>query len=181
MNKIMQKALVIRFAMSLTLVFVSGCVLIDHSRNSGPDEFGVVTRAPLAQPPDFSLRPPRAGAKRPNEVETREQARRRLFGRSVQTRGLMPEPDTDDRRSEGERALLFKADALDVDPSIRDAVERESGIVEEDPNFVDTLMFWKGTKKQDAVVDPSSESERLRRNEALGKKPNDGSTITKKN
>ncbi len=180
MIKRSREALVVVCLLCFSMVYSSGCVLFDHSRNSGPDEFGVVSRAPLAQPPDFSLRPPRAGAKRPNEVETREQARRRLFGRSVQARGIIPERDPNDSRSEGERALLFKADALDIDPSIRDAVERESGIVEEDPTFVESLLFWKPTKGKDAVVDPGGESERLRRNEALGKKPTDGSTITKK-
>ena len=39
---------------------LSGCVLFDDSRRVGPDEFGVVSRAPLSQPPDFALRPPRA-------------------------------------------------------------------------------------------------------------------------
>ncbi len=180
MIKRSREACVIAILLGLSMIHSSGCVLFDHSRNSGPDEFGVVSRAPLAQPPDFSLRPPRAGAKRPNEVETREQARRRLFGRSVQARGILPERDPNDSRSEGERALLFKAKALDVDPSIRDAVERESGIVEEDPAFVESLLFWKPANGKNAVVDPSRESERLRRNEALGKKPTDGSTLTKK-
>ena len=40
---------------------LSGCILFDGSRRTGPDEFGVVSRAPLSQPPDFALRPPRAG------------------------------------------------------------------------------------------------------------------------
>lgn len=177
----MRKAFSVGISAALAGIFVSGCILFDGSRGSGPDEFGVVTRAPLAQPPDFSLRPPRAGAKRPNEVETREQARRRLFGRTARARGALPERDPNDNRSDGERALLYKADALDVDPSIRDAVARESGIVQEDPGFVESLLFWKSTNKDDAVVDPANEAERLRRNEALGKKPTDGSTITKQN
>ncbi|RYE94373.1 MAG: DUF3035 domain-containing protein [Oxalobacteraceae bacterium] len=33
-----------------------------------PDEFQVTTRAPLSMPPDFSLRPPRPGASRPQEL-----------------------------------------------------------------------------------------------------------------
>ncbi|HAA90810.1 MAG: hypothetical protein CMM48_09115 [Rhodospirillaceae bacterium] len=177
----MRTAFSVGLSAALAGLLVSGCVLFDGTRDTGPDEFGVVSRAPLAQPPDFSLRPPRAGAKRPNEVETREQARRRLFGRTTRTRGAVPERDPNDNRSDGERALLHKADALDVDPTIRDAVARESGIVREDSGFVDSLLFWKSDQKKDAVVDPSNEAERLRRNEALGKDPTDGSTITKKN
>ena len=61
---------------------LSGCVLFDDTRRSGPDEFGVVSRAPLSQPPDFSLRPPRAGAKRPNEVTPRDDAQKKLLSDS---------------------------------------------------------------------------------------------------
>src|SRR4051795_5357036 len=39
-----------------------------------PDEFQVTTRAPLSMPPDFSLRPPRPGASRPQELSQRQQA-----------------------------------------------------------------------------------------------------------
>ena len=39
-----------------------------------PDEFTVTTRAPLSMPPDFSLRPPRPGASRPQELSERQQA-----------------------------------------------------------------------------------------------------------
>ena len=170
-----------RFTALLVAWAMSGCVLIDDTRNSGPDEFGVVSRAPLAQPPDFSLRPPRAGAKRPNEVETREEARRRLFGRSAIRTGGLPERSANAPRSDGERALLHKADALDADPSVREAVARESGVIQEDKSFVDSLVFWKPSNKNEAIVDPASEAKRLRRNEALGKLPTDGSTITKKN
>jgi hypothetical protein len=176
----MPKAIMAPAALIALAISVSGCVLIDDTRSAGPDEFGVVSRAPLTQPPDFSLRPPRAGAKRPNEVETREEARRRLFGRTAGARGGVPERAPGDTRSEGERALLHHAEALDVDPSIREAVARESGIVQEDPGFVDSLLFWKSEKATDAVVDPEREAARLRKNEALGKKPTDGSTITKK-
>jgi hypothetical protein len=177
----MNKAIAKSFTALLVGSALSSCILIDDTRSSGPDEFGVVSRAPLAQPPDFSLRPPRAGAKRPNEVETREEARRRLFGRSAGRRGGVPERGTNDLRSEGERALLHKADALDADPSVREAVARESGVIQEDKSLVDSLVFWKSSDKKEAVVDPASEAQRLRKNEALGKSPTDGSTITKKN
>jgi hypothetical protein len=65
--------------LGLAALFLSGCVLFDGSRRTGPDEFGVVTRAPLSQPPDYALRPPRAGAKRPNEVSPRDEARDQLL------------------------------------------------------------------------------------------------------
>src|SRR5712672_2539335 len=42
----------------------------------GPDEFAVESRAPLTIPPDFELRPPQAGAARPQEVSAAERARK---------------------------------------------------------------------------------------------------------
>ena len=41
-----------------------------------PDEFQVVSNAPLSMPPDYNLRPPTPGAARPQEGTVREQAER---------------------------------------------------------------------------------------------------------
>ena len=41
-----------------------------------PDEFAVVKRAPLAMPPDYTLRPPTPGAQRPQEQTTDKQGSR---------------------------------------------------------------------------------------------------------
>jgi len=45
---------------------------------TGPDEFAVESRAPLTIPPDFELRPPQAGAARPQEVTAAERARKAI-------------------------------------------------------------------------------------------------------
>ncbi len=39
-----------------------------------PDEFAVESRAPLTIPPDFNLRPPEPGARRPQEKTAQQQA-----------------------------------------------------------------------------------------------------------
>src|SRR5579885_1352537 len=44
-----------------------------------PDEFTVVARAPLELPPDYTLRPPRAGALRPQDQTPTAQARSTVF------------------------------------------------------------------------------------------------------
>src|SRR3954469_19468556 len=66
-----------------TLVLLAGCGSSQLSRTFGltrdaPDEFTVTTRAPLSLPPDFSLRPPRPGAPRPQEQSERQQAEEAL-------------------------------------------------------------------------------------------------------
>lgn len=49
-----------------------------------PDEFTVVTRAPLALPPEFALRPPQPGVQRPQELGPVEAARQSVFNPSGQ-------------------------------------------------------------------------------------------------
>ncbi len=44
-----------------------------------PDEFSVVTKAPLILPPDYALRPPEPGAPRPQELQPQQQAQRALL------------------------------------------------------------------------------------------------------
>src|SRR5262245_64921196 len=44
-----------------------------------PDEFKVVSRAPLSMPPDYNLKPPTPGAPRPQEGTPRDQAEASVF------------------------------------------------------------------------------------------------------
>src|SRR3546814_9841832 len=87
-------------------------------KSGGPDEFAVVSRAPLTVPPDFGLRPPRPGERRPNEVTPREEARSTILGqpapRSDAQGGV--QGATPDSRSPAENAFLQEAGALHVDP-----------------------------------------------------------------
>ncbi len=65
------------------LAALSGCENTRRAMGMGkqaPDEFAVLTRAPLELPPDYGLRPPVPGAERPQEATTREQARLFLLG-----------------------------------------------------------------------------------------------------
>jgi hypothetical protein len=168
--------------LALTAVALSGCVLFDGSRRSGPDEFGVVTRAPLSQPPDYALRPPRTGAQRPNDVSPREEARTQLLNvtsRNGDSRYALASGANgaagaaqEDGPSRGEHALLKQADALNVDPDIRVLIDRENGRVKEDDSLVDKLVFWRPKEEPGAkVIDAKKEAERLSRNAAVGAPP----------
>lgn len=159
------------------VLFLSGCEnardAIGISKQS-PDEFAVVTRAPLTLPPDYGLRPPKPGAPRPQEVEVKDSARGILVptqqraGSGVETR-----PSA----SIGEIALLAKAGAKDADPGIRRLIDRESSILAtEDESFVDSLIFWQDKGPPGEIVDAAKESQRLRENAALGNSPTTGRT-----
>src|SRR3569832_2521653 len=69
-----------------------------------PDEFRVVTKAPLVLPPDYSLRPPAPGEPRPQELQPESAARTALLG--------MREGEA---RSDGEKMLAAKAGAEKAD------------------------------------------------------------------
>ncbi len=185
---------------SVIIFFAAGLLLSGCSNQGGnilgfeknaPDEFAVVKRAPLALPPDFGLRPPRPGAPRPQEEDARESAQNSLLGNTTasaqptrrEARALRAERIGN--RSAGEIALLNRTGALDVDPSIRQVINRETaGAVDDaDEGFVDKLLFWREKKEAQgtseyAIIDPTLEKQRLRENESLGKPVTAGKTPT---
>lgn len=140
-----------------------------------PDEFVVVTKAPLVLPPEFGLRPPEPGAPRPQEVPARDRAAAAFGGTSTDAAGQITPLG---RRaapgatpaSAGEQALLSQARASNVDPDIRRKVNDEfTQLAERDSRFVDRLMFWQPPAEPGLAIDPAKEAQRLRENAATGK------------
>lgn len=165
----------------LSAVALAGCSGVSETfgleSKRPPDEFRVVSRAPLSVPPDFSLRPPEPGAVRPQEGTTSQQARTAVFGRQGQVLPADQQVTVSDGRSQGEIALLKQADALNVDPAIRQEVDRESAkLAEEQDSFLNSLVFWREKEEPGTVVDATAESRRLKENEALGQAPTEGET-----
>jgi hypothetical protein len=73
------------FASSLVFsagaLLMSGCTDLKRAiglEKNSPDEFAVESRAPLEMPPDFDLRPPEAGASRPQEKSSDKLARQAI-------------------------------------------------------------------------------------------------------
>lgn len=128
-----------------------------------PDEFRVVTKAPLVVPPDYALRPPAPGEPRPQELQPESAARAALAGQAAAA-----------QRTDGERLLVARAGADKADPLIRYVVDDEFGdIAHKDKSFADRVMFWRrdapaapvvasaGTAAP-APVDAAAEEARLR-------------------
>ncbi|MDP6691152.1 MAG: DUF3035 domain-containing protein [Alphaproteobacteria bacterium] len=156
-----------------------------------PDEFTVITKAPLVMPPDFSLRPPRPGAKRPQEVQPRDRARAAIASASKGRKNSSAKAQQAARDAlstaagksasgkavGGELALLQKAGAANADPAIREIVNRETSVLaEKDKSFADRLLFWQDKPAYGAAVDASKEARRLREAAAAGEAPNKGET-----
>tara|TARA_Y100001960_G_C14759451_1_gene873170 strand:- start:1118 stop:1708 length:591 start_codon:yes stop_codon:yes gene_type:complete len=148
---------------------------------SAPDEFTVVTKAPLIIPPDFTLRPPSPGAPDLQEVQVREEARRALLrtGRVQSDANAGSDADnvTQPDRSRAEAYFLKDAGADKADPEIREVIRRETlALVEKDSSFTRRLMFWRGGIGDESLVDAEKEAERLREEAMKGTSPNDEKT-----
>ena len=170
-----------------------------------PDEFAVLaSKAPLVVPPDFTLRPPRPGAPRPQETQPAEAARNALVasaqpdarGRMLTAQpgaqpprqfaaaappsgpivfGAPPRPAASAGPSLGEKALLGQAGAANADPAIREVVNRESALLADaDRSFADKLIFWQEKTAPGVVVDAEAEAKRLRENAAVGRPASEG-------
>ncbi|MEK9661256.1 MAG: DUF3035 domain-containing protein [Alphaproteobacteria bacterium] len=159
---------------------------------TAPDEFAVVSRAPLSQPPDYGLRPPRPGALSPSRVTPSQQAKAGLFGSTAATGSAATGNNSANRpagspsaaprtvvttTTPGEAALLSKAGATNADPNIRAEIDRESAVLAQaDRNFIQELLDY--TPDRAELVDAPAEAKRLRENEALGKPVTEGRTPT---
>ena len=140
-----------------------------------PDEFAVVTRAPLSMPPDYGLRPPVPGQLRPQELAPREAARSILLNNA----GTKPAASPTGKFTAGEAAILARAGALNADPMIRRTVNRESTLLAQaDKTLLDKIVFWQNPPLPGIVVDPAKETRRLREAQALGEAPNAGKVPT---
>lgn len=141
-----------------------------------PDEFAVVTRAPLEMPPDFNIRAPQPGAQRPQEESTTNMAKAAVLGEDA-TKAVAQQNGV----SEGEAVLLQKTGANKASDAIRATVDAEAPVIaDEKTPGIDKLKSMVGAKvdpKAD-VVDPVAETNRLKQNKATGKAITDGKTPT---
>ncbi len=129
-----------------------------------PDEFRVVSKAPLVVPPDYALRPPSPGEPRPQELQPESQARVAIAGARAA-----------EQRSDGEKLLVSRAGAEHADPLIRYVVDDEFGnVTHKEKSFADRVMFWRkdkpatpaggiATSQADASapIDPAVEASRI--------------------
>ncbi len=156
----------------LVLMGLAGCSSLRDtlglSKSSGPDEFTVVTKAPLVLPPEFTLRPPDKDGRSPQQMQPRERAELAITGAQGASSAAA---------DHGEQAFLSQAGADHANPGIREIVNNEfSQLAERDSSFTDKLIFWHKEQPPGTVVDPAKEAQRLRQNAATGQSPVAGDT-----
>ncbi len=164
-----------RAACGISLVLLLGaCENVKEQlglTKSSPDEFSVLTSAPLTLPPDYRLRPPQPGAERPQQVSVQEQVKAALYNASPSPAG------SGATATPGESALLERAGSGAQNSDIRTIINRDNAIfAEEGDSFVNSLIFWRDTPQPGLIVDANREDQRLQEAEATGEAPSAGET-----
>jgi len=148
----------------IAAIALSGCGLgkaLGTSKLS-PDEFNIVTKAPLVIPPDYSLKPP-APSEKSDETDTAADAQTALVGKGGANAHAV---------SPGERALIAQAGAEYADPLIRAVVDQEyAGLVDKSPDLTERLIFWSAapTPPVNAQVNAGAESIRIEQQQSGAK------------
>lgn len=179
----MRHEVMLRFSLIAAMVLaLSACSDVRKQLGlikQSPDEFKVVSQAPLSLPPDFSLRPPEPGIPRPQQGSTSQQARNAIFRLEQPEAGTLEPKLESDGRSLAELSLLKAAGAGQSDPNIRRILDAETlRLNSESDSFLEALVFWRDPQAAGEIVDATEEAKRLRENAALGKSVTDGETPT---
>jgi hypothetical protein len=130
-----------------------------------PDEFAVLKRAPLVQPPNYALRPPQPGAPRPQEQDPFDQAQTSVFGA---TQSVTP-PVSEGGASDGTQSLLQEAGAQVADPAIRRKLDSENQVQTKEQESLAKKLLDIGGDEGEAgpasVVDAPAEAQRIKKNQ----------------
>ncbi|TWA78512.1 beta-barrel assembly complex subunit BamF [Azospirillum brasilense] len=168
--------------LALVALALTGCTDVRRSiglDRTSPDEFTVVSRAPLTMPPSLTRLPePRPGAARPQDATSSAVAAASVFGGS--SRATAAGGRTATAGTAGESALIAQAGAKGgIEPGIRNKVDQETTqLVVADKSWIDSLLFWQTQEQPYEIVDPKKENQRLREAQATGKALNDGTVPT---
>jgi hypothetical protein len=162
----------VRFALRLVAfggmaLMLIGCQSIREAAGvtkEPPDEFAVVTKAPLVIPPEFNLRPPKPGASPTNQVDPTAAAQIAMTNSDPNAiAAAMPKNYSDE-----ERFLLAKTGGAAAEHTIRQQIEAENKKMEpSDQSFTDKVLF--GASSDDKPVDADAEAKRIADAKAQGK------------
>lgn len=127
-----------------------------------PDEFRVVSRAPLTVPPDFTLQPPTPGTKAAQNSPVKMAESALLGAAQLSAASLSPV----------ENALLSQTGGDKAGPSIRATIDLETAqMIDADRTLIDKIRDYE---PQAEIVDAQKEKERLDQNKAQNLPANSG-------
>ena len=138
---------------------ISGCSSTSKAlglTKSTPNEFNILTKAPLVVPPEYNLRPPRVGESSSENNYSQKSAREALIGNVDAA-----EP------SRGEIVLMTKAGVGRADQEIRLVIDGQNSVERKTNGLTDRIMFWRDGQAFDGngvliPLDPEDEAKRLK-------------------
>ncbi len=145
-------------ALACAALIATGCTSTSRIlglEKSAPNEFNILTKAPLIVPPEYNLRPPAVGASSAENNYTERSAREALLG------------DIDSAEpSRGELALMAKAGVNRANPEIRLEIDGVNSVERKSSGFTDRLLFWQNGQVLDengvpAPLDADTEARRV--------------------
>ena len=171
-------------AAGIGAVLLTGCGGTDVREQLGlsrraPDEFAVVTQAPLAMPPDYTLRPPAPGALPTQQANPERSASTAVFGATLPQGPAAGAPvgvGAAQAPSSLEQQFLSAAGAGKADPSIRETLNRESGALAEKSSTFAQEVLGITNDPTEILVNAPEEARRIRQNAAAGLPATTGDT-----
>jgi hypothetical protein len=127
-------------AISAVAAGLIGCQSVREATGAAklpPDEFTVLTKAPLVIPPDYNLRPPQPGIASRNEPDADDNGRAALFQQTPAEASAA----LGAAYSDGEKLLLTKSNALTIDPNVRHNVTSDVGQEDQGPAFAQKVLY----------------------------------------
>ena len=119
-----------------------------------PNEFNILTKAPLVVPPEYNLRPPQTGVSSAENNYSQKAAREALLG------------DIDDAEpTRGEVVLMSKAGVGRANQEIRAEIDGVNSVERKTSDFSDRVLFWRDGRvvtPDGSQLDAESEANRLK-------------------
>jgi len=153
-----------RFIAPLFLLTASSAMMVGCTSTSralgitkeAPNEFNILTKAPLVVPPEYNLRPPRVGESSAENNYSQQAAREALVG------------DVDAAEpSRGEVVLMTKAGVGRANQEIRVEIDGQNSVERKTEGFASRVLFWKNGQIVDekgviVPLDAEQEAKRMR-------------------
>ena len=143
-------------ASALGAMGLSGCGTASKAlgvTRDAPNEFNILTKAPLVVPPEYNLRPPQTGVSSSENNYSQQAAREALLG------------DIDDAEpTRGEVVLMSKAGVGRANQEIRAEIDGVNSVERKTSDFSDQILFWRDGRvvtPNGAPLDPEIEAKRL--------------------
>ena len=147
-----------------TLMLITACAAMGLSAcnttskalgltKNAPNEFNILTKAPLVVPPEYNLRPPQIGTSSAENNYSQKSAREALIG------------DVDEAEpTRGEVVLMSKAGVGRANQEIRLEIDGANSVERKSKSFSDQVLFWRDGKviqPDGSPMDPELEAKRM--------------------